>query len=383
MKITTGLALPIVNQLMTLLDFNVNIMDHTGVIVASGDPERIGQQHEGALKVLASKTQLLIREEELEAFSGSKPGVNLPIEFQDQIVGVVGITGDPKEVYKFGTIIKMNVEVLLQQIYMNKQIQYRKTALEGWITDLINSHDFPEKRLGMTARSLEINVMMNRYVILAEVEELKWGDEGITPALLQKINDRKEQLLTDLKGIAGPEAIYTYVEDGVFFIAVAADDPSLKNVAEKLSGHLLNLDYQFLIAIGNPYSGLSGYRESYNQARQCLGLMKKYKHNRKVSTIEDWGIIPYLDTIPSEVQSSFLQRYLPSHQALSEEHKHTLRTFMDSDLDVKLTASLLHVHRNTLFYRLDKISQHIHLDYRKFNDLVIIKLLLVFDQLQK
>jgi carbohydrate diacid regulator len=383
MKITTGLALPIVNQLMSLLEFNVNIMDDNGIIVASGDPGRIGQQHEGALQVLSSKQQLVISEKDLGAFYGSKPGVNLPIEFQNKIVGVVGITGNPDEVYKFGTIIKMNVEVLLQQIYMNKQMQYRKMALEGWIMELISPYEFAEKKLEVTGKSLEIDVEIERCVILVEIEEMKWGDEVVNAALLQKINDRKDHFLNDLRILVDYKSIFTYVEEGTFFVAVPAKDDHKKEYHVKIAEHLRKLGYRFYIGIGNPRQGLIGYKESYNQALQCIRLMKKFNHAQKAYYIDDWGIIPFLDAIPQDIQQMFLAKYLPSHQAMNEEYKQTLKIFMECELDVKQTAALLHVHRNTLFYRLDKISQQLQLDYRKFNDLVVMKLLLIFDQLQK
>jgi carbohydrate diacid regulator len=383
MKITTELALPIVNQLMSLLEFNVNIMDHNGYIVASGEAKRIGQQHEGALQVLSSKEQLLISEQESMTLPGSRPGVNLPIEFQNNIVGVVGITGDPGEVYKFGTIIKMNVEVLLQQIYMSKQLHYRKMALEGLIMELISPYDFSEKKLIMTARSLDIDVSIERSVMLVEIEEMKWGEDSLNNVSLQKINERKDNFLNDLKALINFQSLYSYLEEGTFFIAVPTKEKQQTPMYTKVEAHLQKLGYQYSIGIGLPRGGLSGYKESYNEAKQCLRLTHKFGQKQKVTSIEDWGIVPYLDTIPQDIQNDFLHKFMLAHQALSEEYKQTLRTFMDCDLDVKQTAALLHVHRNTLFYRLDKISQQINLDYRKFNDLVKMKLLLVFDQLQK
>ncbi|MCF5929952.1 carbohydrate diacid regulon transcriptional regulator CdaR, partial [Xanthomonas perforans] len=47
------LAQSIVDRAMTIIDGNVNVMDHSGVIIASGEPARIGQLHEGALLVLS------------------------------------------------------------------------------------------------------------------------------------------------------------------------------------------------------------------------------------------------------------------------------------------------------------------------------------------
>lgn len=383
MKITTELALPIVNQLMSLTEFNVNIMDDNGYIVASGEAKRMGQQHEGALEVLSSKKQLLISKQESITLPGSRPGVNLPIEFQNDIVGVVGITGDPNEVYKFGTIIKMNVEILLQQIQMNKQIHYRKMALESMILELISSHEFSEKKLINTARSLDIDVNLDRCIILVEIEEIKWGDNTLSSSSLQKVNDRRDSFLNDLKVLLNFQSFFTYIEDGLFFIAVSKKGEQQTSIYTKLEEYLKKLEVEYYIGIGLSKVGLAGYKESYNEAKQCIRLMKKFGHKQRICNIEDWGIVPYLDAIPQETQAGFLRKYMLSHQALSDEYKQTLRTFMDCELDVKQTAALLHVHRNTIFYRLDKISQQIGLDYRKFNDLVKMKLLLVFDQLQK
>ncbi|MFD1177624.1 CdaR family transcriptional regulator [Paenibacillus puldeungensis] len=382
MKITTELALPIASQLMSVMDFNINIMDDQGIIVASGQSQRIGQQHEGALQVLASRTQQLIGEEECRSLPGSKPGVNLPIEFQNSIVGVVGITGDPSEVYKFGTIIKMNVEILLEQIHMNKQLQFRKMALEGFIMELIAPHDLREKKLKLTARSLQIELNEERIVMVVEIEEMKWSEEMTGGDALQRINERKDHFLNGLKALVSFQSFYTYIEDGAFFIAVPAAEQLHKPVYAKIEQYIKKMGYRYYIGVGYPRSGLAGYKASYNEARSCIRLSKKFEQGPKATSIDEWGIVPYLDTIPQPIQNEFMQKYKWSGQ-LNEDYKQTLRTFMDCNLDVKETAALLHVHRNTLFYRLDKISQLLQMDYRKFNDLVKIKLLLTFEQLQK
>ena len=382
MRITTGLALPIVNQLTPLLGFNINIMDDNGIIVASGDHGRIGQKHEGALHVLATQQQLLITEVDLAKFSGSKPGVNLPVEFQDRIVGVIGITGDPEQVYRFGTILKMHVEVLLQQIYMNKQTHYRKMAFENWIMELISPNEFSEKRLMATAKRLDIDVDIPRCVMIVEIEELKWSEETLSVSSLQKLTDGKEQLLQELKNITDPKSLYTYIEDGTFFIAIPMKEGNPMSIHLNLIELLRKHEFLFYVGIGHVHSGLLGYRESYQQAQQSVSLMKKFNVSQKGCFIEEWGIVPYLNAIPQEIQSQYIQKYSRSSQTLSEDQKRTLQIYIECELDVKRTADLLHIHRNTLFYRLEKISQQLGLDYRKFNDLVIIKLLLIFDRLQ-
>lgn len=48
------LAQAIVSRTMEIIDCNVNIMDAHGIIIGSGDPERIGELHEGALLALSN-----------------------------------------------------------------------------------------------------------------------------------------------------------------------------------------------------------------------------------------------------------------------------------------------------------------------------------------
>ncbi|QHE63522.1 hypothetical protein FHE72_22900 [Rossellomorea vietnamensis] len=95
MHITEELAYPIIEKLKTIVHYNINIMNESGVIVASTDSTRINQVHEGALYVLKQKSSLIIFENDLDKYHGSKEGINLPIEFMGEIIGVVGVTGSP------------------------------------------------------------------------------------------------------------------------------------------------------------------------------------------------------------------------------------------------------------------------------------------------
>jgi carbohydrate diacid regulator len=46
------LAQEIVSRTMRIIPFNVNVMDAHGVILASGNPARVGELHAGALLAL-------------------------------------------------------------------------------------------------------------------------------------------------------------------------------------------------------------------------------------------------------------------------------------------------------------------------------------------
>ncbi len=42
-------ARQIVQRTMSIIDYSVNVMNEYGVIIASGDPRRLHQRHEGAV----------------------------------------------------------------------------------------------------------------------------------------------------------------------------------------------------------------------------------------------------------------------------------------------------------------------------------------------
>ena len=56
--------------------------------------------------------------------------------------------------------------------------------------------------------------------------------------------------------------------------------------------------------------------------------------------------------------------------------KDTLQIFFDNDLNALKTSKILNIHRNTLNYRLNSFFDKTGLDPRKFNDALIIKLML-------
>lgn len=72
-RLPVSLAQSIVDRAMAIIHSNVNVMDHHGVIIASGDPARIGAQHEGAMRVLAQGCSVEIASNARARRSSIKP----------------------------------------------------------------------------------------------------------------------------------------------------------------------------------------------------------------------------------------------------------------------------------------------------------------------
>ena len=86
--------------------------------------------------------------------------------------------------------------------------------------------------------------------------------------------------------------------------------------------------------------------------------------------------------LPNDIQEQLLEGYLieyPIHQ-LNSELLETTTGFFENNLNVTDTANELFLHRNTLIYRLNKISQITNLDIRNFEDACKLRILLTLYQ---
>src|SRR5699024_12466986 len=106
--LTREIATEVVTQTMKTINYNINIMDEKGIILGSGHAQRINNFHEGALLVLKFGQPIVINEQDKEKWKGAKPGVNLSIHFNRQIIGLVGIYGITKDdVYDDENIVEI------------------------------------------------------------------------------------------------------------------------------------------------------------------------------------------------------------------------------------------------------------------------------------
>ncbi|SQA99197.1 Sugar diacid regulator [Cedecea neteri] len=131
-------ARQIVQRTMNIIDHSVNVMSEQGVIIASGDPRRLHQRHEGAVLALTENRTVIIDEASARRLKGVKPGINLPIVFRQQIVGVVGISGEPEKVQAYAELVKMAAELILEQADMLEQNQWEKRYREQLAAQIIS-----------------------------------------------------------------------------------------------------------------------------------------------------------------------------------------------------------------------------------------------------
>lgn len=128
-------AMSIVTEMKRTIGRDVNIIENTGVILASTNKARIGTVHEGARQLI---------ENGLDSFTvwaddparGVQHGINLPVVLDGHIECVIGVTGDPAEVSVFGAVIRRLMEIMLESLRQRRRLAQMDSARDAFLEAL-------------------------------------------------------------------------------------------------------------------------------------------------------------------------------------------------------------------------------------------------------
>jgi carbohydrate diacid regulator len=139
-----------------------------------------------------------------------------------------------------------------------------------------------------------------------------------------------------------------------------------------LNGLRSNEQIQVKIGVGQFHEGMPGFTESYRQAVQTLNSGLKLSPQNHLYMYEDYYLPVFLLSASEKGLTGILQ---PFYKILMErdvkgELTESLRALIDTNGDMNKAAQRLFVHRNTLRYRLDKITEITGKDPRKTTDLL-------------
>lgn len=80
MILDSQLAQQIVDRTMAIIGYNINVMNQAGVIIGSGEKNRIGQVHDGAILALKHGDSVELTAESCVALKGGETGHQYGVE---------------------------------------------------------------------------------------------------------------------------------------------------------------------------------------------------------------------------------------------------------------------------------------------------------------
>lgn len=358
------LAEKIVSEVRKLLNEDIIFVDTKGLIIASTDPTRVDTFHEGALIACQRKDKLIITELDQTKLEGVKAGINLPVFFQRDVVGVIGITGNPEDVSPYGEIIRKMTELMVSEIYFTEQFDLQSRSIEAFLSDWIQQKEWNDLFIDR-AKLLNVNLSVGRRVLIAEYnQESNILHRDLWLSILAW-NERTEH-----------DTISRWGNNRIIYLLSCNNQQNeeLRRKATRFHEFLskrLNVDVCLGVgSLVNP----TDLKSSYRQAERALNARKS-----DVDLIfdEDLTLEMILDEIRTQTKQEFVNRTI--EPILDEEELiMTLRTLFANHFSLTKTASSLHVHINTLHYRLKKILEITNLNPRNIDDLFILYLALRF-----
>lgn len=378
-SISPILAQYIVDKTMKIINCNVNIMNNHGEIIGSGDTQRIGELHEGAVLAISQGRVVTIDNPTAKKLKGVKPGVNFPLKLKKEIVGVIGITGEPAQIIQFAELVSMTAEMMMEQALSFNQQSQENRLKEEFILSIIQS-DKTLSNINEWSRKLNIDLSLAYVAVIIEIES---GQLGIQTAM-----EELQQIRNELETLTKLVAIKSLTEIVILLPALNKfnrwDFSEHKAKLEKLVSHTKLLSqFAIKISLGKYFhQGNDTIARSYQTAKTALEIGKKRLPDCRNYYYQDLILPVLLDGLNQDWQAEELLSPLNKLKASDTNGllQNTLETWFFNNLHNSNTAKNLFIHRNTLEYRLNNIAKLTGLDLSKFDDRVLLYIALQLDK---
>ncbi|AYH02766.1 CdaR family transcriptional regulator [Pectobacterium parmentieri] len=362
------LARSIVARTMQIIDCNVNVMDARGRIIGSGDKERVGEIHEGALLALTQERIVNIDDASVHMLQGVRPGVNLPLRLNGNIVGVIGLTGTPAGLRQYGELVCMTAEMMLEQARLLQLLAQNSRLREELVLSLVRSSAYSATQCEWAQR-LGVDLQKPR---IAMVVELDSGQLGVSTAMTELQQLQSLLMETDKDDLMAIVSLTEMVVLKPAFIHAERWEPEEhKRRMEKLYHRLQEgSSLRVRLALGNFFPGDGGVERSYHTAKTTMKAGKQRMPETPCYCYQDMELPVLLDSLRGGWQANELVRPLRRLKAMDSNgvFRKTLHTWFRHNLQAAVTANALYIHKNTLEYRLRRISELTGLNLANFDD---------------
>lgn len=364
MQISQTLADNIVKEMKDIISFDLNFMDISGKIIASTDINRIGQVNMASFESMKVNKSIVVNYD--GEYENAKKGINIPVNFESNVIGTIGITGEPDKVIGFATVIKKMTEILITEEWINRvkqnELDDRKLFLENMIfyqdENIIHNQQISDK---------------TQKVIIAGYSSTGLNDADFNSRIEKQIN-------TFLRNYQ----FNSYVSILRNRIIILMDNIGNTNIQNLVSDMDKNLQEKFEIVsyfgISNKFKELSLSKERFEQANSTLMWILRIEKDE----IKNLGFNSQdLGVLFSNINQQDIDKF--KYEVLSnlnydeiEEYKRIIKLFTEHNGSINKTSEELFIHKNTLQYKLNKLEKLTGYNPRKLSDYLVLRLAFLF-----
>ena len=316
----------IVDNIMQTIPYNINIMNSDGVIIASGYKKRIGKTHQGALKVLKNHEPYLVYEDT----ETEKQGINLPIEYSGEIVGVLGISGEPSQTQQIAQIVVSVAKLMIDNRVYMKVTEIKEGRLQDFLFEWAQkepeeySCEFLER-----ANFLGINLDEERVAVILTCDRIRYS---IVEKIRQYLEKNEYLIQIDLKYMTVLLSQTSYLWGRL---------EEIMNGFKEITGCFVG-------------TASKNVRFSKECARSTYEVALLMKWEKKVIFYENIQLEIALSNMKiTDGMDEKKKMLLDTNEDIDAIN--TIFAYVKNSENVKSVCDLLHIHRNTLNYRIQRL----------------------------
>ncbi len=352
--ISKELAEKLIDRVSKYTEYNVNIMDERGIIIASCDKERVGKYHEVAWQIV-SGTEDIVDTRESRDYPNVRPGINMVISVDGEREGVVGVTGDPEQIRPIAQMVKLSIETMLNFERQQETRRMREDKKSRFFYLLTQAEHADPGDLRRCAKSLgykETELRIPVYLRFAGTS----ADE-----LLQKIRGSAFHTKKDFSTVLDENHI-------LIFKSLPQENENLLADYKYILGEYLSPLLRSFQKNGKPLTVFLGSFQTsfamYRQAfRHCLFLEEHIDTSGHAVYFYDHVGEYLLSCLPQrEMQSTFYfhEKLLPQEKL--DSYRDMIEALMLTNYNFGKAAERLYIHKNTLVYRYNRLKELLDID---------------------
>ncbi|TAK88977.1 hypothetical protein EPO04_02620 [Patescibacteria group bacterium] len=303
-------------------------------------------------------------------------------------IGYVVLSREMPNHQEIAPLIQSISELILHQSLLIERLPHQEERLDKFIYDLVTGSLTDFATISAEARLFDIDFELPRLALVVNV------DDPVLTGEIRDISDRELRISRYKFGLnRGLNSYYTattsnvvaYLGHNSFCILKELGEEDMTTSLERFkrsTGTLYGIlkgeiKQPITIGVGNYHPGIEGLRQSYDEALSAIELGSQNWDDNRVYHIDDFGVVaPLLSGV--DESNSYFSRELLDKLSTHEHVNETLESFFSNNMALTQTANELGIHRNTLVYRLERITEALDLDPRVFEDAVQIKLAMLF-----
>ena len=350
MTLSKATANRLINEISTVIDYDINIMDNHGAIIASTNPSRVGQFHEAAWLIIDNNLNELLVHYDNE-YKGCKKGTNLPLLTDEDIIGVIGITGDVEKTVKYGNLIKKITEILMKDIISLQRQTRKEQSRLFFVRELLS---------GEIDQISEVERRIRKY---------EFKNTGVYQvALLHHLNSHQTTRNFFSTCIDSTKCLTSWNNDyGVIVGNFSSSEKCLEYIKASFNSKFPASDFQ--CAVGDTFDSIMSVQISYEQALSTLKIFDS--NTATISLYNEKMLNVLIDTIPSKkrekfsklIFSNFKEKELPDIIQF-------INLYEQCNGSINTMAKEIFVHKNTIQYKINKILSVTGLDLRVIKDMM-------------